>query len=343
IYSLKTKLNSLETKLAITSGYSFRDEYLRLLFIEALKSNRNLSLVIISPSASASKMRLLKEAERELNDRVIIYPGCFEHILENLSEYSSYLKQGIELEKKCISEEIIQGHSRNWGISLHHFEKSLHFTKIFEILYGKISQIHDLSYEDLIKLNLISAIGLLSIDCDIMALKALIAVKELFYKLLEFTQIIIAPKNDSGVFVSYKMSYKYSSNGTSRASTISFYSINVIFEELSKLAFIKNLAIQRKTDGCKWESILNLFNFVEEIQKYFSFWSDNKALDFEDLYKRYRDLNVEIEVQLLTSQNIEKIIKEKEGIILKNIISETIEKFDFSRLELDSIKSTIFF
>jgi hypothetical protein len=86
---LKDKLNKV--KFAIVVGYSFRDNQIRRIFWDAAKRNKELILILISPSAfKVSEERLLERAlgvPTELTGRVVCLPYRFEsvlHLLKNL-------------------------------------------------------------------------------------------------------------------------------------------------------------------------------------------------------------------------------------------------------------------
>jgi len=333
IYLLKQRLNSLNTKIVISAGYSFRDEYIRLLFIEALKSNKDLQLIIIAPSANETKKRLLKEFDKDLSDRVVIYPAYFEHTLSYLHEFSSNLRQAVEIEKKCIEDEI-RGYTHDWKTALYYYEKSLHFARIFDIIDRKISLIKDLNYVEFLKTLFIATIGLNAIELKNKASIALVVLQRLILKIIEFTEIEILKNDDIGHKMYYKAEYKYDDNGSVKKHQLNITNIQTLLKELEKLEFLEKLAKKRIKEKTKWRRVLDLFNLAKAINEYFTFW-DYKSKNINQITERHRKyaelLKIELKIFDLDDYDLKGKIKKNEEIILEKIVEKSLKNFNLKK------------
>ncbi|MHA1344485.1 MAG: SIR2 family protein [Promethearchaeota archaeon] len=331
IYLLKQRLNSLNTKIVISAGYSFRDEYIRLLFIEALKSNKDLQLIIITPSAEKTKRRLLKEVDKDLRDRVVIYPAYYEHILSYLHELSSYLKRAVEIEKKCLEDEI-KGYTKDWKTALYYYEKSLHFDKIFDLIDRKIRLIKDLAYEDFLKTLFITTIGLIAIESKNKANSALVVLQRLILKIIEFTKIEISKDSKNSHRIFYRAEYKYYDNESERTYKLNNTNMQDLIKEMKKLDFLEILAKKRiKEEKKKWSGVLDLFNLARSINEYLTFWDykPRKINQIAERHKKYKKLlGIELKILDLNDFELKKKIKKNEKIILEKIIEKSFKNFN---------------
>jgi len=105
---LKEKLSRV--KFAFVVGYSFRDNQIRQIFWNAAKKNKELILILVSPSAQNVYEKRLRNYEKgipsELEGRVICLPYKFEKALPLLKNlYLKGLKQGLNQEKGCNDQE----------------------------------------------------------------------------------------------------------------------------------------------------------------------------------------------------------------------------------------------
>ncbi len=342
IYQLKKRLNSQNTKLVISSGYSFRDNYIRLLFIEALKSNKDLLLVIIAPSGNKIKERLLGDYKSELDDRIIVYPAYFEQILEYLHDINYNLKEGKRREDDCNEEEIRRGNSKDWIHAIYSYNQSLHFLKVFNLLNSKLEQIANIEYFDLMKYITFSSIGLTSINTNSEANISCFLLKELMNRLLKFTKIKIERQEDGISRFLYSTSFKSEVNGN-RHFSLENKRINLIVDELQKISFLRNLAhtkIKREEDVNKWKKVLDLFELVENLQEYFDFW-DNKLKKLEQIQERhegYIKLHITgLEPLNESDLNLDSKIKSNETRILNKILETKLSDFELPKADKDDL------
>ena len=105
---LKEKLNRIH--FAFVVGYSFRDNQIRQIFWNAAKKNKELILILVSPSAHKVYEERLRNYDvgipSELEERVICLPYKFEkalHLLKNV--YLKELKKGLSQERGCNDQE----------------------------------------------------------------------------------------------------------------------------------------------------------------------------------------------------------------------------------------------
>jgi len=120
---LKRKLNRV--KFAFVIGYSFRDNQIRQIFWNAAKRNKELILILVSPTAHKVYEERLRNYERdipsELEGRVICLPYKFEKVLPLLKNlYLKELKTGLNQERGCKNQENL-GAVPPWKDCLYHF------------------------------------------------------------------------------------------------------------------------------------------------------------------------------------------------------------------------------
>lgn len=115
---LKDKLSRV--KFAFVIGYSFRDNQIRQIFWNAAKKNKELILILASPSAQKVYEKRLRNYETgipsELEGRVICLPYKFEKVLPLLKNlYLKELKRGLSQEKGCNAQENQGAPNVPWG------------------------------------------------------------------------------------------------------------------------------------------------------------------------------------------------------------------------------------
>jgi hypothetical protein len=126
LLKLKEMLES--AKIAIVVGYSFRDDYIKRLFWDAARRNKDLVIILISPSSKEIYKQRLKTYEMpelqhdfssdfdpndfdayppsSLSGRVLCLPYKFEDVLPLLkNQYLKNLSQGISSEKEAKKQE----------------------------------------------------------------------------------------------------------------------------------------------------------------------------------------------------------------------------------------------
>jgi hypothetical protein len=134
LLKLKEMLES--AKIAIVIGYSFRDDYIKTLFWDAARRNKNLVIILIGPSSKEIYEQRLKNYEMlelphgfssdfaanafdahfpsSLFGRVVCLPYKFEDVLPLLkNQYLKNLREGILAEKQTKEQEN-RGEPGNW-------------------------------------------------------------------------------------------------------------------------------------------------------------------------------------------------------------------------------------
>lgn len=117
LYLFKQKIQNRLFRIMICFGYTFRDEYLRLLILETLKNNRDSFLFIISPSASDTKRFMLNqepkqffqeelsenEIDEDLSSRIVIINSKIEHILPKIFSIRNTQREILDHEEDIVS------------------------------------------------------------------------------------------------------------------------------------------------------------------------------------------------------------------------------------------------
>jgi hypothetical protein len=110
------------TRFLVVVGYSFRDDHITRLILDAAARNRNLTVLLVDPEAgSISKKRLvfLGRAEQRvatyIRNRVVCLPYKFEKLFPFLkSHYLEHLRKGLYAEQQQ-GEAVIAGRPSDWG------------------------------------------------------------------------------------------------------------------------------------------------------------------------------------------------------------------------------------
>ena len=133
---LKTKLNRV--KFAFVIGYSFRDNQIRRIFWNAAKRNKELVLILVSPSAHKVYEERLRNYDRgipsELEGRVICLPYKFEEVLGLLKDvYLRNLGNGLRIESDFKANENLRA-TVNWEECLGPLINCEYIDKIEQVL-----------------------------------------------------------------------------------------------------------------------------------------------------------------------------------------------------------------
>ncbi len=102
-----------DCKFLIVVGYSFRDEHIKNIILDAARKNKNMQLILIGPDAYKIYFEKLKYYDKKLktvsplNGRVICLPYKFEEVFKNIrNNYLEDLKRGLKNEKYLIENEL---------------------------------------------------------------------------------------------------------------------------------------------------------------------------------------------------------------------------------------------
>lgn len=136
----KHKLESPGCKFLIVVGYSFRDDHILRILWDAARINRNLTVILIDPSAYKIYTDRLKYSNKtnktssSLNGKVVCLPYKFEKVFPILKDlYLKYLREGLksELEQK---QHELRGENADWVNCLKPLINAEYTEKIEEVL-----------------------------------------------------------------------------------------------------------------------------------------------------------------------------------------------------------------
>lgn len=139
---LKRRLEN--AKFVIVVGYSFRDDHIRNVFWDVANKNRDLTVVLISPSAHKIYNERLKTYDSTtdqnlssipsaLSGRVVCLPYKFEDIFPELrNHFLKHLREGLSLERTEARKEV-RGERANWTEVLKAYVECNHMERVQEI------------------------------------------------------------------------------------------------------------------------------------------------------------------------------------------------------------------
>lgn len=132
LLKLKQRLNTV--KFVFVIGYSFRDNQIRQIFWNAAKKNKELIVILVSPSAYRVYEKRLRHYDTripsELDGRVVCLPYRFEKVLSLLKNlYLKELKHGLKVEGECKAREN-QGNPAQWESCLDSFINCEYLDKV---------------------------------------------------------------------------------------------------------------------------------------------------------------------------------------------------------------------
>lgn len=142
LFMLKRRLEN--AKFAIVVGYSFRDDHIRNVFWDAANKNRELTVVLISPSAhkiyserlkayDSASDRNLSPIPSALSGRVVCLPYKYEDIFPELrNRFLKRLREGLSLEGTEARNEV-RGERANWMEVLKAYVECNHMERVQEI------------------------------------------------------------------------------------------------------------------------------------------------------------------------------------------------------------------
>ena len=140
LVEMKHILESGSCKFLIVVGYSFRDDYIIRILIDAARKNKELQLILIDPHAYEIYSRKLKYYDTSekipspLDGRVICLPYLFELVFPLIkNHYLKKLKEGFSIETSQRQIEI-QGKQAIWIACLQSFADAEYTEKIETIL-----------------------------------------------------------------------------------------------------------------------------------------------------------------------------------------------------------------
>jgi hypothetical protein len=139
LIEMKHKIESESCKFLIVVGYSFRDDHITRILIDAAKKNRDLLVILIDPNAYqiySTKLKYYDNSKKipsSLDGRVICLPYFFESVFPHIkNHYLLKIKLGLGIEKSQRRIEI-QGQKANWVDCLQYYADA-EFTEQCETL-----------------------------------------------------------------------------------------------------------------------------------------------------------------------------------------------------------------
>lgn len=143
LLALKNKLQGDEIKYCIVIGYSFRDDYIREIFWDSAKKNKELVLILVDPNAYSIYTTKLKHypsgVPSSINERVVCLPFRFEEIFPDLrATFLNNLKDGMRQFNQSKETELAGKSKPNWALCLKPLANAHHVDKLDEIITEKL-------------------------------------------------------------------------------------------------------------------------------------------------------------------------------------------------------------
>lgn len=145
LLTLKNKLQSQSCRYVIVVGYSFRDEYIRDIFWDAARKNKELILILVDPNAFqiySDKLEYYSIPDKipsSLRGKVITLPFRFELTLRDLkAQYINNLKRGMNFLNQANIRELMGDTKTDWVSCLQPIAECQYVDKLDELIDSKI-------------------------------------------------------------------------------------------------------------------------------------------------------------------------------------------------------------
>lgn len=143
LLALKNKLQADATKYCIVVGYSFRDDYVRDIFGDSAKKNKELILILVDPNAFSIYSKRLEfystGVPSSIKERVICLPFLFENIFPNLrTTFLNNLKEGVNFFNQAKETELSGISTPKWAMCLRSLANAHYVDKLDEIITEKL-------------------------------------------------------------------------------------------------------------------------------------------------------------------------------------------------------------
>ena len=311
LLKMKHRLESTGCKFLIVVGYSFRDDHILRILWDAARINRNLTVILIDPSAYniyTDKLKYFDKANEipsSLNGKVVCLPYKFEKVFPILKDlYLKNLREGLksELEQK---QHELRGENADWVNCLRPLINAEYTEKIEKIL-EKI----DNSRLDLVlnlKLLLKMYLNLSANNQEEKAKEYLNKLKTNLYSILvEKLFINIPPSINNPITIEIK--FKVTDSGFHSLSSMKAV-IDSIFQEIEKHS---NISHDTKVEGIK--------KVFSSIIAYLHILLTNCSSGDQIASNKYMKLrNIDNNNKFL--QNAQQIVNETEKHLLEEIIN----------------------
>ena len=314
LVKMKHLLESESCKFLIIVGYSFRDEHITRILIDAARKNRKLHLILIDPNANEIYLTKLKYYDFQkkipspLDGRVICLPYLFEKIFPLIkNHYLKKLNEGIAIED-AQNQIKIRGEKADWIACITSFADA-EFVEKNEVLLKRESIDIEIYWTILLEVYLKMAVNLIANGeiskgnkyfkdfCDILKI----------IMLEKINVDIFSLRSGKGSNFRVEIQFNYHSHydpitkqkgGSSSSSVKQFTDLIDSF-----LIFLKT----RVEFGSRYEKdILKIILKLEQIKKYFDGIEDgritidnylslrkNKIQDFEQIEREISHLSME--------------------------------------------------
>ncbi|MFC2019893.1 SIR2 family protein [Chloroflexota bacterium] len=278
VLKVKNLMQNENCKFLIVAGYSFRDDYITRIIMDAARRNREMVMIIIDPKAAQIYEDRLKYFEGGATDtswlsgRVVCLPYRFEDVLPLLKDhYLANLKLGQRLVDQSAKEEISKGNSATWINCLEPLANAEYTEKIEALFNSKLHwlEIGDsrLYIEVLLKLGL----NLLANGLTNRADEHIIAVKETLYHLLVHDAKVLLDRKDN----EFRLTFLFNMDrlGFSEPEYITISDLTDYIQQQYRY-------IQSRTNMTQKQSFAQ-FSFITKILRYLSSFN-NDSIDYND-------------------------------------------------------------
>ncbi len=222
-------------RVLVVVGYSFRDDHIRRIILDAAAKNRELIVILIDPKASQIYHEKLKYYDADLhipsslNGRVVCLPYNFERVFPYLkNHYLEKLKVGMGQVSDFRSREY-KGEQVVWSKCIKPLIEAEYTEKIQELLESKIieREIED-NWQLNIELYLKMYLSLIVNKQETEAMKYLEKLKTILYRML-VDKLWVMPSGDQArnYFLVFVFNYQRSDSGSSYVDAASFRSFMI--------------------------------------------------------------------------------------------------------------------
>jgi len=262
-------------KVLVVVGYSFRDAHLQRILLDAARSNRELTILLVDPKAAQIYQERLKyfdpysQTRSSLDGRVVCLPYKFEDVLPLLkNHYLNHLRASLTQLSTCTSNER-RGVKTDWLECLLPLLNAEHTEKVEALLQeGKIGQSEiGNQWRIDVELNLKLALNLAANARTTEAKRYLATLRQVLYTLMH-DRLGVEPARVGGgkVGITFVFDFVRQTGGSS-------YITKGTLELFLKEQYEYVLARSRMTTS---DTIMMEFDFLTTIMKYLNSFSTER-------------------------------------------------------------------
>jgi len=206
----KNLIQDTSCTFLVVVGYSFRDDHITNIILEAANKNEILTLIIVDPNASQIYREKLKYYDpnrripTHLDGRVVCLPYKFEEVFPYLKDdYLKNLREGLSTVSVCTSKEL-RGERANWFDCLERLADAEHVEELQRLLRAKIddSELEN-EWQLNMKLHLRMSLNLAANGQQADAKKYLINLEKILYGILFENSEIRIDEYQSGIVLEF--------------------------------------------------------------------------------------------------------------------------------------------